>query len=71
MRAFSSRDGAVIWDFDTAAHPYDAVNGMKAMGGSINYGAQTVANGMLFVNSGAGGLHQPGNALMAFTVDGK
>jgi polyvinyl alcohol dehydrogenase (cytochrome) len=71
IRAFSTTDGALIWDFDTAASPYAAVNGAKAKGGSINYGGQTVANGVLYVNSGAGGLHQPGNALIAFTIDGK
>ena len=71
IRAFATKDGAMIWDFDTAAHPYDAVNGAKATGGSISYGAQTIANGTVFVTSGAGGVHQPGNALIAFTVGGK
>ena len=71
IRAFDVKDGKIVWDFDTAAHPYDAVNGAKAAGGSISYGAQTIANGTVFVTSGAGGVHQPGNALIAFTVDGK
>jgi len=70
MRAFSTGDGAVLWDFDTAKS-FDAVNGAKAVGGSISNGAQTIAGGVLYVNSGAGGVHQPGNALIAFTVDGK
>ena len=71
IRAFSTKDGSILWDFDTAAHPYDAVNGAKATGGSISYGAQTIANGMVYVISGAGGVHQPGNALIAFSVDGR
>jgi polyvinyl alcohol dehydrogenase (cytochrome) len=70
MRAFSSKDGKALWDFDTA-QSFDAVNGFKATGGSISNGAQTIADGTLFINSGAAGLHQPGNALIALTVDGR
>jgi polyvinyl alcohol dehydrogenase (cytochrome) len=70
MRAFSARDGAILWDFDTA-QSFEGVNGFKATGGSISNGAQTVASGALYVNSGAAGLHQPGNALIAFTIDGR
>jgi polyvinyl alcohol dehydrogenase (cytochrome) len=68
MRAYSSKDGSIVWDFDTALS-FDAVNGQKAIGGAIDYGGQTVAHGMLFVNSGSA--RQPGNALLAFSVDGR
>ncbi len=72
MRAYSTKDGSIIWDFDTAAAPWQAVNGREAKGGSIDAGGVTVANGMVFVNSGYGRfIGQPGNALLAFTVDGK
>jgi polyvinyl alcohol dehydrogenase (cytochrome) len=72
LRAYSTRDGSIIWDFDTAATPYSAVNGMQAKGGALDGGGPTVANGMLYTNSGYGRLvGYPGNLLLAFTVDGK
>lgn len=72
LRAYSTKDGSVIWDFDTAAQPYAAVNGRQAKGGSLDAGGPTIVNGVLYVNSGYGRfVGQPGNALLAFTVDGK
>jgi len=72
LRAYAIKDGAVVWDFDTAAQPYDAINGMKAKGGTLDGGGPTIANGVLYTNSGYGRLiGQPGNVLLAFTVDGK
>jgi polyvinyl alcohol dehydrogenase (cytochrome) len=67
--AYSVADGHILWDFDTG-HSFDAVNGGKANGGSIDQGGQTIADGTLLVNSG-GRNGYPGNALLAFTVDGK
>lgn len=66
LRAFSTRDGQVIWDVDTV-RDYDAVNGVKGRGGSIDGPGPVVVGGMLFVNSGYprfGGM--PGNVLLAF-----
>jgi len=72
LRAYATADGKVIWDFDTAAQPYDAVNGKQAKGGTIDAGGATIANGVVYVNSGYGRiLGMPGNALLAFSVDGK
>jgi polyvinyl alcohol dehydrogenase (cytochrome) len=71
MRAYSTKDGAKLWYFDTAAQTYHAVNGTVGSGGSIGGGVEAVANGVLYVNSGSAGVHQPGNVLIAFTVDGK
>jgi polyvinyl alcohol dehydrogenase (cytochrome) len=72
LRAYATKDGTIVWDFDTAAQPYDAVNGMKAKGGTLDGGGPTIANGVLYTNSGYGRLiGQPGNVLLAFTVDGK
>jgi polyvinyl alcohol dehydrogenase (cytochrome) len=72
MRAYSTKDGSIVWDFDTAGTKYDAVNGVTATGGSVDQGGPTIANGMLYTNSGYGRLvgHR-GNALIAFSVDGK
>jgi polyvinyl alcohol dehydrogenase (cytochrome) len=71
LRAYSSKDGRVIWDLDTARE-FPAVNGKPAHGGSIDGTGVAVAGGMVFVNSGYaqwGGM--PGNVLLAFSVDGK
>ena len=71
MRAYSTTDGAIIWDFDTI-RAYDAVNGGTGRGGSIDGPGPAIGGGMVFFNSGyptAGGT--PGNVLLAFSVDGK
>ena len=69
IRAYESKTGRVVWDFDTA-RSFPAVNAAEAHGGGIDGGAQAVAGGMLFVNSGAARIY-PGNALIAFSADGK
>jgi polyvinyl alcohol dehydrogenase (cytochrome) len=71
MRAWSSTDGRLIWDFNTARE-FPTVNGKPARGGSIDATGAAVAGGLVFVNSGCdqfGGM--PGNVLLAFSVDGK
>jgi polyvinyl alcohol dehydrogenase (cytochrome) len=71
LRAYSSRDGKVVWDFDTA-QTYQTVNGVSGHGGSLDGPGPAIADGMLFVNSGyptAGGMS--GNVLLAFSIDGK
>jgi polyvinyl alcohol dehydrogenase (cytochrome) len=70
IRGYSAKDGAIVWDFDTA-QTWDAVNGIKAKGGAIDMGGQVIADGVLLVNSGVTPVQHPGNALLAFTVDGK
>lgn len=72
LRAYSTEDGSVLWDFDTAEKAWDAVNGIAARGGILDAGGPTVANSMVYVNSGYGRMPgQPGNVLLAFSVDGK
>jgi polyvinyl alcohol dehydrogenase (cytochrome) len=66
VRAYSTADGKVIWDFDTEKE-FKTVNGVKAKGGALNGAGPVVAGGMVFVNSGyprQGGT--PGNVLLAF-----
>jgi polyvinyl alcohol dehydrogenase (cytochrome) len=71
LRAYASGDGRVIWDVDTA-QSYATVNGVPAAGGSLDNGGPTLAGGILFVNSGYGRIvGEPGNALLAFSVDGR
>jgi polyvinyl alcohol dehydrogenase (cytochrome) len=71
FRAFSAKTGEIIWDFNTV-QDYQTVNGVAGKGGSLDSAGPTIANGMVFTNSGYGmwqGL--PGNVLLAFSVDGK
>jgi polyvinyl alcohol dehydrogenase (cytochrome) len=71
IRGYSTRDGKVVWDFDTAQE-FQTVNGLKAKGGSMDGPGPIIAGGMLYVPSGYGswgGL--PGNVLLAFSIDGK
>jgi polyvinyl alcohol dehydrogenase (cytochrome) len=71
LRAYRSDTGEIIWDFDTVRE-YDAVNGGKARGGSLDGGGPAVVGGMVYVNSGYGNNGgMPGNVLLAFSVDGK
>jgi polyvinyl alcohol dehydrogenase (cytochrome) len=71
FRAYSTSDGAILWDFDTA-RAFETVNKIAAKGGSINAGGPAIAGGMVFTNSGYSGFGgAPGNVLLAFSVDGK
>ena len=69
MRAYSSEDGSILWDFDTARE-YSTVNGVKGHGGSIDGPGAVVVNGMVYVNSGYSRQNgTPGNVLLAFGTD--
>jgi polyvinyl alcohol dehydrogenase (cytochrome) len=68
LRAFSTTDGKLLWDFDTVKS-YDVVNGVPANGGSLDGAGPVIVDGMVFVNSGYprfGGM--PGNVLLAFGI---
>jgi polyvinyl alcohol dehydrogenase (cytochrome) len=74
LRAYSTANGAVLWDFDTAGELYDTVNGIrKIRGGALNGGGPTLAGGMVYQHSGySGATGTDGlNLLFAFSVDGK
>jgi polyvinyl alcohol dehydrogenase (cytochrome) len=69
LRAFSTTNGAIVWDFDTVG-PKKTVNEVPARGGSLNGPGPAIAGGMLFVESGYAANGMPGNVLLAFSVDG-
>jgi polyvinyl alcohol dehydrogenase (cytochrome) len=72
LRAYSTNDGKILWEFDTAAAPYSPVNGgPPARGGVIDAGGATIARGMLFVHSGYGETNGGSNVLLALSVDGR
>jgi polyvinyl alcohol dehydrogenase (cytochrome) len=62
LRAYSTIDGKILWDYDTAKD-FQTRNGVKASGGPLDHGGATIVNGVVYVNSG--------NTLLAFSVDGK
>jgi polyvinyl alcohol dehydrogenase (cytochrome) len=69
LRAYSTEDGEVLWDVDTAKE-YSTVNGVPARGGSLDGAGPVIVDGMVFVNSGYprnGGM--PGNVLLAFAPE--
>jgi polyvinyl alcohol dehydrogenase (cytochrome) len=69
VRAYSTKDGTVIWSFDSNRE-FTTVNRVKAKGGSMNGPAPVVAGGRMFISSGYGAFGlRPGNVLLAFGVD--
>ena len=80
FRAYSTVDGRVIWDYNTAAEPHTTVLGHQAYGGVMDAAGPTILNGMVFVHSGYAGRStdnindlsgREGNVLLAFSVDGQ
>lgn len=73
LRAFESASGKLLWEFNTAQE-FKALNGDTAHGGDIDGPGAVVAGGMVYVNSGyatGNAAQKPGNAFLAFSVDGK
>jgi len=69
IRAFSTSDGQLVWDFDTEKD-FATVNGLQASGGSLDGAGPVIVDGMVYVNSGYprfGGTI--GNVLLAFGAD--
>ena len=66
LRAFSTEDGHLLWDYNMV-RDYETVNHVPARGGSMASAGPTVAGGMLFVGSGyVFGAGTAGNALLVF-----
>jgi polyvinyl alcohol dehydrogenase (cytochrome) len=69
LRAYSTDNGRIIWDYDTARE-FQTVNGIAGKGGAIDVGGAIVAGGMLFAASGSAQRSaMPGNVLIAFGVE--
>jgi polyvinyl alcohol dehydrogenase (cytochrome) len=69
MRAYSTKDGSILWTFNTNRE-FETVNGVKANGGGIDGPGPIVSGGMLYFNSGYGGfVGNGGNVLLAFGID--
>ena len=66
LNAFSTDDGALLWQFDTT-RAFDTLNGIKAHGGSLDNASTVVGNGRLVIQSGYSYINQmPGNVLLVF-----
>ena len=61
LRAYSSIDGKIVWEFDTA-RDFQTVNRVVARGGSLGEGGAAIVDGIVYV---------PGNVLLALSVNGK
>jgi polyvinyl alcohol dehydrogenase (cytochrome) len=61
LRAYSSIDGKIVWEFDTA-RDFQTVNRLSAPGGSLGSGGAAIVDGIVYV---------PGSVLLAFSVNGK
>jgi polyvinyl alcohol dehydrogenase (cytochrome) len=69
LRAYSTKDGAVLWEFDSN-RDFITVNGVKGHGASMIGPGPAIAGGMVFVGSGYGGFGgRAGNVLLAFGVN--
>ena len=71
LRAYSTEEGKLLWDYDTA-RDFVTINAVRGAGGSLDAGGPVIAGGMLFVGSGYGQWGgMPGNVLLAFSLDGR
>lgn len=71
LRAYASDTGKILWEAETA-RTFRSVNGTDAIGGSIGGPGVAIRDGYVVTNSGYGfSDHMPGNALLAFEIDGK
>jgi polyvinyl alcohol dehydrogenase (cytochrome) len=69
LRAYDTRDGKAIWDFN-AAQTFPTVNGVNAHGGSFNGSGPAIVDGMVYVNAGYTN-ELDGNVLLALSPDGR
>lgn len=67
LRAYDTREGAVIWDFDTNQQ-FRTTNGTQGHGGSLNGAGPAIVSGMVYVNTGYTNA-MAGNVLLAFSVE--
>jgi len=69
LKAYDTKTGKELWAYDTDRE-YEAVNGAKAFGGSIDSDGPVVVANQMFITSGYAKFgEQPGNVLLAFEVE--
>ena len=71
LRAYSSKDGALLWDVDTTLE-VTTVSGETAQGGSIDADGPVIVDRQVYINSGYGFFGEiSGNVLLVYSVDGE
>jgi polyvinyl alcohol dehydrogenase (cytochrome) len=70
MRAYSSKDGKIIWEFPTGGKTFQTINGVAGTGGGLGGSSPTIVDGMMYFASGYSILNgAPGNVLLAFGLE--
>lgn len=70
LRAISTKDGELLWQFNMMQE-FKTINGVPAKGGSMGSAGPVIAHGFVFVPSGYffGERGTPGNTLLAFSAE--
>lgn len=69
LKAYDTKTGKELWSYDTD-RDYEAVNGAKAFGGTIDSDGPVVVGNQMFITSGYAKFgEQPGNVLLAFELE--
>jgi len=72
FRAYETKAGKVIWEYDTGAEAVSTTSGRLARGSVLDGAGPTVADGVVYLSTGYQARSgTPGQVLMAFSVDGK
>ena len=69
IKAYSTQDGEELWMYNTN-QDFDAINGVKAFGGTIDSDGPVIDGNQVFINSGYAKFgEKAGNVLIAFTLE--
>ena len=69
LKAYAAQDGKELWVYDTNQE-FDATNGIKAFGGTIDSDGPVIDAHQVFINSGYAKFgEKAGNVLLAFTLE--
>lgn len=69
LKAYATQDGKELWVYDTNQE-FEAANGIKAFGGTIDSDGPVVDGNQLFINSGYAKFgEKAGNVLLAFELE--
>lgn len=69
LKAYGTQDGKELWGYDTN-QDFEATNGIKAFGGTIDSDGPVIDGNQLFINSGYAKFgEKAGNVLLAFELE--
>lgn len=71
LYAYNQQTGEQSWSYNTR-RSYQGINGQEGNGGTLDAGGAVIADGLLLINSGYGGIvsagGMEGNVLLVFSV---